>query len=144
MGYMRGKILLELQRKQNRWGVLHHFGLLGILWGDNWLCEGLKLPKLYPPQSADKVSAASEIGGYAVICPNLDTNRSLLYLVRSSLGRYIEQSIVKNLKNLAWHIYRYHSQSIDTSAIERVNSIYKFDKKLVIKPLFFFGRGLLA
>jgi predicted alpha/beta-fold hydrolase len=58
--------------------------------------------------------------------------------VRSPLGRYIEQSIVKNLKNLAWHIYRYHPQSIDFSAIERVNSIYKFDGELVIKPLGFF------
>lgn len=47
--------------------------------------------------------------------------------MRSTLGEYIEQSIAKNLKNLAWHIYRHHSQSLDKYAIERANSIRKFD-----------------
>ncbi|XTZ19652.1 MAG: hypothetical protein ACQZ3M_07705 [cyanobacterium endosymbiont of Rhopalodia fuxianensis] len=50
----------------------------------------------------------------------------MLYLVRSPLGRYIEESIAKNLKNLAGHIYGHHPQSIDKYAIERVNSIRKF------------------
>lgn len=81
---------------------------------------------------------ASEIGGGAVICPNLDSNRSLPYLVRSPLGRYIEQSIAKNLRSLAWRIYRYHPQDIDPNAIKRANSIWKFDEELVIKQLGFF------
>ncbi|MCU0535686.1 MAG: alpha/beta fold hydrolase, partial [Hydrococcus sp. Prado102] len=42
----------------------------------------------------------SEIGGVAVICPNLDSNRSLSYLVKQPLGRYLEKSITKELKKL--------------------------------------------
>ncbi len=41
----------------------------------------------------------SEIGGGAVICPTLESTRSLTYLVKDSLGRYLEQAIARQLKN---------------------------------------------
>ncbi|OWY68851.1 esterase [cyanobacterium TDX16] len=85
-----------------------------------------------------KISLApSEIGGAAVICPSLDSNRSLSYLVKHPLGRQLEQAIAKQLKKLAWQIYEAHPGTIDAAAIEKANSIWGFDNELVIEKLGF-------
>jgi predicted alpha/beta-fold hydrolase len=78
-----------------------------------------------------------DVGGAAVICPSLDSNRSLSYLVKDPLGRYLEQAIAKELKRLAWRIYEAHPDAIDPTAIERANSIWGFDNELVIERLGF-------
>ncbi|WP_315788362.1 YheT family hydrolase [Fischerella sp. JS2] len=78
-----------------------------------------------------------DIGGAAVICPSLDSKRSLTYLVKQPFGRYMEQAIARNLKKLAWQIYADHPHSIDPEAIARVNSIWSFDEELVIQRLGF-------
>ena len=83
------------------------------------------------------MTIADEIGGGAVICPNLDANRSLTYLVQQPLGRYIERAIARNLKALAWEIDQAHPGALDPAAIERANSIRGFDQELVIGPLGF-------
>ncbi len=62
-----------------------------------------------------------DIGGAAVICPSLDSKRSLAYLVKQPFGRYMEKAITRNLKKLAWRIYAAHPNSIDPEAIARVN-----------------------
>ncbi|WP_414754401.1 YheT family hydrolase [Anabaena sp. CCY 9910] len=79
----------------------------------------------------------SDIGGGAVICPNLDATRSLSYLVRHPVGKYLEQSIAKNLKKLAWRIHDHHPGTLDLEAIKRANTIWDFDNELVIKRLGF-------
>ncbi len=79
----------------------------------------------------------NEIGGAAVICPSLDSIRSLNYLVKDPWGKYLEQAIAKELKKLALKIYRAHPGKIDLAAIERANSIWGFDKELVIDRLGF-------
>ncbi|NES22282.1 MAG: alpha/beta fold hydrolase, partial [Symploca sp. SIO3E6] len=79
----------------------------------------------------------SEIGGGAVICPNLDSNRSLSYLIKQPLGRYLEKAIARTLKKLAWQIYQAHPEAIDPAAINRANSIWGFDHELVIEQLGF-------
>jgi len=81
--------------------------------------------------------APSEIGGAAVICPSLDSNRSLSYLVKHPLGRKLEQAIAKQLKKLAWQLYEAHPGAIDAAAIEKANSIWGFDNELVIERLDF-------
>ena len=78
-----------------------------------------------------------DIGGAAVICPSLDSNRSLSYLVKHPLGRKLEQTIAKQLNKLAWQIYEAHPGALDTAAIERANSIWGFDNELVIEKLGF-------
>ncbi|MBD1836373.1 alpha/beta fold hydrolase [Cyanobacteria bacterium FACHB-472] len=78
-----------------------------------------------------------EIGGAAVICPSLDSNRSLSYLVKDPLGRYLEQAIARELKKLAIRMYDAHPGAIDPEAIERANSIWGFDNELVIGRLGF-------
>ena len=79
----------------------------------------------------------TDIGGAAVICPSLDSTRSLSYLVRDPLGKYLEMAIARELKKLAWQIYAAHPDAIDPTAIERANSIWGFDRELVIGRLGF-------
>ncbi len=79
----------------------------------------------------------AEIGGAAVICPSLDSVRSLNYLVKDPWGKYLEQAIAKELKKLALNIYHAHPGTIDLAAIERANSIWGFDRELVIDRLGF-------
>ncbi len=80
---------------------------------------------------------SQDIGGAAVICPSLDSNRSLSYLVKDPLGKYLEQAIAKELKRLAWRLFEAHPEAIDPEAIERANSIWGFDNELVIERLGF-------
>lgn len=77
------------------------------------------------------------IAGAAVICPNLDSNRSLTYLVQTPWGRRIEQSISGQLRRLALQLHRYHPQEFDLGAIERATTIAGFDRELVIPRLGF-------
>ncbi|MDZ8259992.1 YheT family hydrolase [Nostoc sp. ChiQUE01b] len=79
----------------------------------------------------------SDIGGSMVICPSLDSQRSLSYLVTKPFGKYLEAGIAQNLKKLAWRIHDAHPGSLDPAAIERANSIWGFDNELVIKQLGF-------
>lgn len=79
----------------------------------------------------------SDIAGGAVICPSLDSLRSLSYLVKRPFGKYLEAGIARNLKKLAWRIHDAHPGAIDPAAIERANSIWDFDKELVISRLGF-------
>ena len=87
--------------------------------------------------SPPKLLHPEDIGGAAVICPSLDSIRSLSYLVKYPSGRYIEQAIARELKRLAWQIYHAHPGAIDPGAIERANSIWGFDRELVIERLGF-------
>ena len=78
-----------------------------------------------------------DIGGGAVICPSLDSIRSLSYLVNDPWGKRLEQGITRELKKLALAIYKAHPGAIELAAIERANSIWSFDQELVIGRLGF-------
>lgn len=78
-----------------------------------------------------------DIAGGAVICPSLDSNRSLSYLVKHPWGKYLEQAIARELKKLAWRLHEIHPTEIDPEAIARANSIWGFDNELVIGRLGF-------
>jgi uncharacterized protein len=77
----------------------------------------------------------SDIAGGAVICPNLDSNLSLPYLMEHPTGKYIEQAIAKELNKLVLKIYEHHPEDFDLAAIERANSIWGFDHELVVPRL---------
>lgn len=81
--------------------------------------------------------SASDVAGGAVICPNLDSNCSLPYLMKHPTGKYIEKAIAKELKKLALKLHSYHPEKIDLAAIERANTIWGFDHELVISRLGF-------
>lgn len=78
-----------------------------------------------------------EVAGGAVICPSLDSLRSLNYLVTHPFGKYVESRIAGELKKLAWKLHYTHDGHFDSAAIERANSIWGFDEELVISRLGF-------
>ncbi|NES99609.1 MAG: alpha/beta fold hydrolase [Sphaerospermopsis sp. SIO1G1] len=88
---------------------------------------------------AAQESSLSDIdfAGGAVICPSLDSWRSLTYLVTHPFGRYVESRIAGELKKLAWKLHHSHDGHFDAAAIERANSIWGFDQELVIGRLGF-------
>jgi len=86
----------------------------------------------------DRLGLAPEtIAGGLVVCPNLDAERSLTYLVSSGWGRYIERSITQGLRDLAKEIQAHYPDRFDPAAVERATSIWGFDQELVIPALGF-------
>ncbi|MEO0406330.1 MAG: alpha/beta fold hydrolase [Cyanobacteria bacterium P01_A01_bin.135] len=79
----------------------------------------------------------TDIAGAAVICPSLESDRSLRYLEQAFLGRYLEQSIARTLQQLAQRLQQLHPQHIDPEAIAQANTIRQFDQHLVISKLGF-------
>ncbi|MEM7771403.1 MAG: alpha/beta fold hydrolase [Cyanobacteria bacterium P01_A01_bin.37] len=79
----------------------------------------------------------SDIGGAAVICPNLDSNRSLDFLVSSIPGQILQRSITRKLTILAQHIHDQHPGTLSDEAIARANSIRHFDEEFIIHRLGF-------
>ena len=99
------------------------------LWGVNY-AQDLNL--------LDRLGLAPEtIAGGLVVCPNLDAERSLTYLVSSGWGRYIERSITGGLRELATEIQAHYPDRLDPAVVDRATSIWRFDEELVISPLGF-------
>ncbi|HSM80258.1 MAG TPA: alpha/beta fold hydrolase [Nodosilinea sp.] len=78
-----------------------------------------------------------DIGGVAVVCPSLDSNRSLRYLTDDPFRRQLERAIAAELKRLALRLHQQHPGHFDLAAIERADSIWGFDHELVIDRLGF-------
>jgi uncharacterized protein len=90
-----------------------------------------QLPTPYSPLTIE------DIGGAAVMCPSLDSVRSLAYLIKHPVGKYIEAGIARKLNQLAWKIHDAHPGSLDPAAIQRAKTIWGFDHELVIERLGF-------
>lgn len=127
-GIFEGEDFLEIATTAKTMGCPAPFWLLGYSLGGQMALWGIQKAQ---------VLANQDVAGGAVICPNLDSNRSLSHLVSSPIGRYVEQAITGKLKQLAWHIHQHFPQEIDGDAIARANSIVGFDRELVIPRLGF-------
>jgi uncharacterized protein len=86
---------------------------------------------------AGDVLDRSDVGGVAVICPNLDSNRSLTYLSAHPIGRHLERRIAMTLRELARELDQLHPGEFDREAIEACRTIADFDRTLVIDRLGF-------
>lgn len=113
------------------------FWFTGFSLGGQLALWGVKAAQTLKSWGPDLDLEDAELGGGAVICPSLDSNRSLSYLLKHPLGKYLEQAIAKELKKLAWRLHEFHPEAIDPAAIERVNSIWGFDHELAIERLGF-------
>lgn len=78
-----------------------------------------------------------DIAGGFVLCPSLESDRSLTYLLQHPVKKHIEGRIAQELKRLAWRLQAAHPQAIDPAAIQRANTIDGFDRELVIPRLGF-------
>ncbi len=133
-GLYEGEDFVQIAAQAKALGCPSPFWFVGYSLGGQLALWGIKVAQTLQPGGT---IAPHEIGGGAVICPSVDSIRSLTYLVSTPVGRYMEQAIAQQLKTLAWKLHDYHPGAFDPVAIERANSIWGFDQELVIPHLGF-------
>lgn len=136
-GLYEGEDFVRLAAASAAIGCPKNFWFVGFSLGGQLALWGLKAAMELNSSDEDLGITASDIGGSAVICPNLDSARSLAYLVQYPFGRYLEANIARKLEQLAWQIHDAHPGSLDPMAIKRAKSIWNFDQELVIEKLGF-------
>ncbi len=136
-GLYEGEDFVRIAAQAKAMGCPAPFWFTGFSLGGQLALWAVKAAQTIATWGQDLGLQESEIGGGAVICPSLDSNRSLSYLVKDRWGRHLERAIAKSLKKLAWRIHETHPGAIDPAAIERANSIWGFDHELVISRLGF-------
>lgn len=112
------------------WFTAFSLGGLLALWG-------VKAAQDLPQWGSDLAITSEDIGGCAVICPALESLRSLQYLVNAPLGKYLEKSITRKLKLLLRELLKAHPHAFDPAVVKRVHSIWSFDHEMVIGRLGF-------
>lgn len=127
-GLYEGEDFVCLARQAQALGCPAPVFLAGFSLGGQLALWGLK---------AAQVAADTGIAGAIAVCPSLESNRSLSYLERSPLGRYLEKAIAAELKRLAQRLQELHPGEFDPAAIERATTIRGFDRELVIPRLGF-------
>ncbi len=110
------------------WFTAFSLGGLLALWG-------IKAAQTLAEWGADLGLESDDIGGCAVICPALDSLRSLNYLTNAPIGKYLEKAITRNLKALLQKIDQDHPHTFDPAAIQRVQGIRSFDQEMVVPQL---------
>ena len=136
-GLYEGEDFVRIAAQAKVMGCPAPFWFTGFSLGGQLGLWGVKAAQTIDSWGQDLGLLESDIGGGAVICPSLDSNRSLNYLVNAPLGKYLEKAIARQLKKLAWRLHEAHPGAIDPAAIERANSIWGFDHELVISRLGF-------
>ena len=136
-GLYEGEDFVRIAAQAKAMGCPAPFWFTGFSLGGQLALWAIKAGQTLSMWGEDLGLDESEIGGGAVICPSLDSKRSLFYLMNHPFGRHIENAIARQLKKLAWQIHSYHPEAIDPAAIKRANTIWNFDKELVIERLGF-------
>ncbi len=136
-GLQEGEDFVRIAAQAKKMGCPAPFWFAGYSLGGQLVLWAMKAAQTMSLWGPDLELQESDIGGGAVICPSLDPNRSLAYLVKDPLGRYLERAIARELKKLAWQIHCYHPEAIDPAALQRVKGIWDFDNELVIEKLGF-------
>lgn len=136
-GLFEGEDFVRIAAGATAIGCPAKFWFVGYSLGGQLALWGNKAAMELKQQTADIGIQYDDIGGVAAVCPNLDSRRSLSYLVSYPFGKFVEARIAKKLEQLAWKIHQTHPGSLDPEAIKRARSIWGFDRELVIGPLGF-------
>lgn len=136
-GLNEGEDFVRIAAQAKTMGCPAPFWFTGYSLGGQLALWAVKVSQTVTTWGKDLGISEIEIGGSAVICPSLASERSLSYLDKNIIGRSLDQAITRQLKKLAGKILEYHPQAIEPRAIERVHSIWTFDQELVIKQLGF-------
>ncbi len=135
-GLNEGEDFVCIAAAAKQMGCPAPFWFAGYSLGGQLALWGVKAAQTVDPGTHSGLQA-DDILGAAAICPSLESQRSLSYLVRDPLGKRLEQRIAKELKKLAYSIHAAHPGALDPAAIERADTIWGFDRELVIGPLGF-------
>jgi uncharacterized protein len=136
-GLYEGEDFVRIAASASAMGCPGKFWFIGYSLGGQLALWSMKAAVEVPNENEDLGIKDSDIGGAAVICPSLDSVRSLIFLVNHPVGKYLEKRIAMKLKELAWRIHHAHPEKFDPAAIARANSIWGFDHELVIGQLGF-------
>ncbi|OCQ97839.1 esterase [Oscillatoriales cyanobacterium USR001] len=136
-GLYEGEDFVRIAAAAKKMGCPAPFWFTGYSLGGQLALWAVKSAQAIADWGSELGIAESELAGTAVICPSLDSNRSLSYLVKDELGKYLEKAIARQLKKLATQIAILHPGAIDPAAIKRANTIWGFDHELVIGLLGF-------
>ncbi|MEA5541165.1 alpha/beta fold hydrolase [Limnoraphis robusta Tam1] len=136
-GLYEGEDFVRIAAHAKALGCPPPFWFTGYSLGGQLALWGVKAAQTVSDWGNDLEFSESDFAGGAVICPSLDSTRSLSYLVQHPWGKYLERAIASELKKLARRIYTAHPEAIDPEAIKRANSIWGFDHELVIERLGF-------
>ena len=110
------------------WFTSFSLGGLLALWG-------VKAAQDLSDWGADLDLSSEEIAGCAVICPALESMRSLTYLTAHPTGKYLEKAITRKLRQLLRQLQSDHPSAFDPDAVKRVRSIWSFDHEMVVPRL---------
>ena len=95
MACTREKIFVRIAAAAKAMGCPAPFWFTGFSLGGQLALWAVKEAQTIAKWGQDLELQASDIGGGAVICPSLDSNRSLSYLVEDAWGRYLEKMIAR-------------------------------------------------
>lgn len=136
-GLYEGEDFIRIANTAKQLGCPSQFWLTGYSLGGQLALWAIKAGESITDWGNDLEITSDDIGGVAVICPSVDSNRSLTYLVKDELGRFLEKAIARELKKLGQIMAKNHPEAIDGRAVERANSIWGFDHELTISKLGF-------
>ncbi len=129
-GLFEGDDFVQIAKQAKALGCPPPYWFMGYSLGGQLALWGIKSGQSDP-------EFVDDFAGGAVICPSLDSERSLTALVSTPIGRYLERAITKQLRKLANELAGYHPGEFDPAAIARARSIWTFDEELVIGRLGF-------
>jgi uncharacterized protein len=122
-GWREGEDQLKMAAELVIMGCPNSVALAGLSLGGQLTLWGLKT-------AVEKKCSLIKCG--AVLCPNLESNRSLEYLLSSPAGRAIEQTLANQLRKEALQRLERFPNAVKPDAVKRVNSIRTFDQYMVI------------
>ena len=132
-GLYEGEDFIRIANTAKQLGCPAPFWLMGYSLGGQLALWGIKAGESIADWGSDLEITSADIAGGAVICPSVDSNRSLTYLVKDDLGKFLEKAIARELKKLGRDLAKMHPEAIDRDAVERANSIWGFYHELTIE-----------
>lgn|GEM_PF-176188 len=136
-GLHEGEDFVQIAAQAKALGCPPPFWFVGYSLGGQLALWGVKATQDLSPASRALGLCPEDVGGAAVVCPSLDAQRSLQYLMQHPLGRHLERAIARSLQELAQDLATAHPGTLDPAAIARAQSIWGFDQELVIPRLGF-------
>lgn len=136
-GLYEGEDFVRIAAQAKALGCPPPFWFVGYSLGGQLALWGVKAAQDLNLVSHSLELSPEDLGGAAVVCPSLDSQRSLQYLMNHPLGRYLEQAIARSLQRLAADLATAHPGTLDPTAIARAQTIWGFDQELVIPRLGF-------
>jgi uncharacterized protein len=133
-GIYEGEDFVRIAAQAQAMGYPGPFWFVGYSLGGQLALWGVKTAQ---ERGADLGLNPADFGGGAVVCPSIESNRSLDILQQSRRGRIVERAIVKQLRIMVENLAAAHPGSLDPDAIARVKTIRGFDHELVIQTLGF-------